>query len=442
MLFTNATLVTLDDDDRVFKGDLRTSGTRIEDLGDLEAFPGEEVIDARGLALMPGLIQAHLHLCQTLFRAAAEHLELLDWLKQRIWPLEAAHTPSSLYSSATLGIAELIAGGVTGILDMGTVHHTDALFEAARETGIRAFIGKAMMDAGEEVPPGLAESTEDSLQESCDLFERWDGTSEGRLRYVFAPRFVPSCSKRLLTTLTELVTARGARVHTHASENRHEIALVKELTGLDNILYLDRLGMTGKHVGLAHCVWVNEEELSLLAHTRTNVLHCPGSNLKLASGIAPIPEMLRRGVPVALGSDGAPCNNRLDSFEEMRLAGLIQRPEHGPKVMAARDLLHMATRGGAKALGMEHELGVLAPGWKADLVALDLTIAGVLSGGSIYDRLVFSAHRGCVRHVLVDGQLLLKDGIHRSLDPGAVVRTAQTEGPALFKRAGLEGLWP
>ncbi len=442
MLFTNATLVTLNDDWDVVHGALRIEGPHITGLGRLEPpKPGETVIDLQGRVVLPGFVQAHLHLCQTLFRNAAEHLELLDWLKQRIWPLEAAHTPESLYQTARLGLVELLRGGVTSILDMGTVHHTDAIFEAARESGIRAFIGKAMMDQGDDVPAGLRETTESSLRVSCDLFERWDGQEHGRLRYTFAPRFVPSCSRPLLQELTRLASDRGIRIHTHASENRGEIALVRELTGLDNIAYLDTLGLTGTHVGLAHCVWVTPDELSILARTQTNVLHCPGSNLKLASGIAPIPEMLRRGIPVGLGSDGAPCNNRLDMFEEMRLAGLIQRPEHGPRVMEARDVVKMATRGGAAAIGLSDQIGVLEPGRLADIIVLDLDGPETSPGGDLYARIVYAADRGCVRDVVIHGRPIVRDGQLLTLNASEVVQEARREGRSLFARAGLEGLW-
>lgn len=442
MLIKNSHILTLNDRREVFSGAVRILQGRISALGDLHPLPGEEVVDLQGRLLMPGFIQAHLHLCQTLFRNAAEHLELLDWLKQRIWPLEASHTPASLYASAQLGLLELIRGGTTAILDMGTVHHTDSVFEAAREAGIRAFIGKAMMDAGQDVPPGLAETTDASLTESVRLLERWDGREEGRLRYAFAPRFVPSCSNALLSELGGLVSKYGARIHTHASENLKEIELVRAMTGLDNIEYLDRIGLTGPQVGLAHCVWVTDAELDCLAATRTPVLHCPGSNLKLASGIAPIPAMLAKNIPVGLGADGAPCNNHLDMFDEMRLAGLIQRPKHGPKVMEAFDLVWMATRGGAHALGLQDQLGFIAPGALADLISLDLDDAACLPGGpDLYARIVYAAARTQVVDVMVQGRWLMRDRSLLTLNASEILPSIKREGAALFARAGLSELW-
>lgn len=441
MLLTNALIVTLDAEWTCLRGSVRILEGHIEAVGTLSPLPGEEVVDLGGRVLMPGFIQSHIHLCQTLFRNAAEHLELLDWLKQRIWPLEAAHTPESLYQTARMALIELIRGGNTGILDMGTVHHTDAVFEAARESGIRAFIGKAMMDVGDDVPKGLKETTQSSLDESCRLLEHWDGREEGRLRYAFAPRFVPSCSQPLLQELTRLTAHYHARIHTHASENRSEIELVRSMTGMDNIDYLDSLGLTGAHVGLAHCVWVSEAELGCLARTQTTVLHCPGSNLKLASGIAPIPRMRSLGIPVGLGADGAACNNRLDMFEEMRLTGLIQRPLHGPRVMEARDVVWMATRGGAHALGLQDQLGAIAPGFLADLITLDLNAPGMIPMGDLYANIVYAAERSCVEDVMVQGKWLLRAGKLLTLTPSEVFPAIQREGRALFERAGLSGLW-
>lgn len=446
MLLTNARTLTLRDPGdhalpEIFEGQLRIRLGRIEAMGQLTPEPGEEVVDLAGKILMPGFIHAHIHLCQTLFRNAAEHLELLDWLKQRIWPLEAAHTPESLYQTARLALVELIRGGTTGIMDMGTVHHTDSVFLAAQESGIRAHIGKAMMDIGEDVPSGLRETTEASLRESSRLLEAWDNKEEGRLRYTFAPRFVPSCSPTLLKELVRLVEHYDSRIHTHASENRGEIALVKSMTGKDNIDYLDSLGLTGAHVGLAHCVWVTDHELSCLSRTQTNVLHCPGSNLKLASGIAPIPRMRQLNIPVALGADGAPCNNRLDMFEEMRLAGLIQRPEHGPRVMEAREVVWMATRGGAHALGLADQLGKVAEGYLADLITLDLDKVGTTPGGDLYANIVYAAERSCIQDVMVQGRWLMRNRSLLTLNPSEIVPAVRREGQQVFARAGLSGLW-
>ncbi|HET6669011.1 MAG TPA: amidohydrolase family protein, partial [Pyrinomonadaceae bacterium] len=331
IVIKGGSIVTTDGHDSIVSGDLLIRNGRIESLGivkDIDA----TIIDARGCVVLPGFVQTHLHLCQTLFRGAADDLSLIDWLKKRVWPMEAAHTAASIAASARLGIAELIKGGTTCALTMETVNHTEEVFKVVEETGFRATVGKCMMDKGEEVPPGLQEKTADSVAAALELLDKWNGKGNGRIRYCFAPRFAISCTAELLSAVSKLAQEHGVMIHTHASENKTECALVEHDTGMRNIAYLNSVGISGKHVALAHCVHVDKDELQLLSNTGTNVVHCPSSNLKLGSGIAPLKEMLEAGVSVSLGADGAACNNRLDMFTEMRSAALLQKVLHGPEV--------------------------------------------------------------------------------------------------------------
>ncbi|MBA3457825.1 MAG: amidohydrolase family protein, partial [Deltaproteobacteria bacterium] len=261
---------------------------------------------------MPGLVQAHVHTCQTLARGRADDLELMDWLRNVIWPYEASLDEDAMTASAELACAELLLGGTTAILDMGTVHHTDAIFAAAERSGIRATIGKAMMDLPDpQIPAGLRESTAGSLDESARLIQRWHGAANDRLRYAYAPRFVLSCTDELLREVGTQAREKGVRIHTHASENPGEVALVRQRFGKDNIIVLDELGLLGPHACIAHCIHLSAEEKQLLAVRGAHVCHCPSSNLKLASGICPVPELIAAGIAVAIGADGAPCNNNL-----------------------------------------------------------------------------------------------------------------------------------
>ena len=281
--------------------------------------PGARIVDASGCLVVPGLVQAHLHLCQTLFRGLSEERPLLAWLRQRIWPLEAAHDAVSLRASARLGIAELLSSGTTALLDMGTVHHTEQLFLAAEECGIRYTGGQALMDRGQGVPPGLMQPTEAALAESDALFARWDGAANGRLRYAYAPRFILSCSAALMEAIVERAK-RGARVHTHASEQEEELAVVRAEIGRGDLEYFAEIGLTGPWLVLAHCVWLQEAGMAEVARSGTHVTHCPASNLKLSSGLAPVRALLDRGINVALGADGAACSNRIDGWRQLWLA--------------------------------------------------------------------------------------------------------------------------
>jgi len=244
----------------------------------------------------------------------------------------------------------LIKGGTTCALTMETVNHTNEVFRVIAESGFRATVGKCMMDKGDEVPEALHERTEDSIAQSINLLDQWHGKENGRIRYCFAPRFAVSCTRDLLEKVAVIARERGVMIHSHASENRAECQIVESETGLRNISYLKSVGIAGPHVALAHCVHLSDEEIETLRQTRTNVVHCPSSNLKLGSGIAPITQLIEKGISVSLGADGAACNNRLDMFTEMRTAALLQKALHGPEVLSARQALRMATIDGARAL--------------------------------------------------------------------------------------------
>jgi len=424
LLIKNATVITIDADNRIFTGDVLIVDGRIAAFDD--ATDADEILDASGRLLLPGFVQTHIHLCQTLFRGAADDLALIDWLKQRIWPLEAAHTAESLRLSAQLGIAELIRGGTTCALTMETVNHTDEVFRVVEESGFRATVGKCLMDAGADVPEALQEKTDASLAEAVRLIERWHGAANGRIRACFAPRFAVSCTRELLEQVAQLSRERRVLVHTHASENRDEIALVEQNTGLRNISYLQAVGLTAPHVVLAHCIWLDEHEMTILQQTETKVAHCPSSNLKLGSGIAPINEMLERGIFVSLGADGAPCNNRLDQFIEMRTAALLQKVRCGPQAVPALTALRMATIEGAKALGLSDEIGSIEIGKKADLILLNLNQLHSSPQPDLVSTIVYSAQASDVETVLIDGQIVMRDRHLQTLNEADIIARTQT----------------
>jgi cytosine/adenosine deaminase-related metal-dependent hydrolase len=437
LVIANGTVVTVDREHRVLeRSDVLISSGRIKRIGkNLAARKGvKKVIDARGKLVVPGFVHGHLHACQTLFRNRADGLELLDWLREKIWPFEAAHTARSMRASADLTFAELISGGSTAALDMGTVRHYDAVFESARDAGFRLTGGKAMMDHGKGMPAGLRETTEASIDESLRLIKAWHGKEEGRLRYAFAPRFVLSCSETLFREVAKHAKALGVRIHTHASENPSEVDAVRQLTGMDNVAYLASLGISGPHVTFAHCVWLTSAEHKLLRESGTVVCHCPSSNLKLASGYAKIPELLAEGVHVCLGADGAPCNNNLDMFTEMRLAALIHKPRTGPLSMSAEQVLEMATLGGARALGLEDEIGSIEVGKQADLTIVDLHQLHSTPHDDVVSQLVYSGRASDVTDVLIAGRPVLANRELLTLDRDDVLARARTEADRIARQ--------
>jgi 5-methylthioadenosine/S-adenosylhomocysteine deaminase len=436
ILIKGGTLVTVDASDTVAEGDLLIRDGRIASVGASNE-AADEVIDARGCAVVPGFVQTHVHLCQTIFRGAADDLALIDWLKQRVWRMEAAHTAASVRASARLGVAEMIKGGTTCALTMETVSHTGEVFRVVEESGFRATVGKCMMDAGEDVPAALLEESEHSINESLALIEEWHGRAGGRVRACFAPRFAVSCSRDLLERVARLARERKVIVHTHASENLTEIEMVRQATGMRNVEYLASLGLAAPHVALAHCVHLNESELELLARTGTHVLHCPSSNLKLGSGIAPVREMLARGISVSLGADGAACNNRLDAFTEMRTAALLQKVVHGADALDARRVFRMATIDGARALGLESETGSLEVGKRADVSVVALDELHTTPRPDIVSTLVYAAEASDVRSVVIDGRLVMRERELLTLDESEVINEARQKAGELFARAGL-----
>lgn len=438
ILVRNATILTMNDRLDIVSGGVSVRDGRIAAIGAVDNLAHDVTIDAGGDYLLPGFVQTHVHLCQTIFRGYADDLRLLEWLRTRIWPMEAAHTPASLRAAARLACYELLRSGTTAILTMETVHDTDAVFEAVAETGIRATIGKCMMDADTPgLPARLREDRRRSIDDSVALHRQWHGAAAGRLRAAFAPRFAISCTRPLLEEVAALSLRELALVHTHASEQRDEIELVRRVHGSSNIEYLAAVGLLTSRLNVAHCVYVETNEQHMLAAHDAKVTHCPGSNLKLGSGVAPVAEMLAKGICVSLGSDGAACNNHLDMFGEMRLAATLQAMRQAPGALPARDALRMATRNGARALGLEDDIGSVEVGKRADLILIGRQAPHLAPDADPYSTVVHAAGPTDVQMTMVDGQILVREGRALQLDAAAIAAEARRQAHALATRASL-----
>ena len=431
-LIRNAIILTMNDALDIVAGAVSVRDGRIASIGEEPAAPHDVTIDAEGAYLLPGFIQTHIHLCQTLFRGYADDMPLLEWLRTRVWPMEAAHTPATLRASTRLAAAELLLSGTTTALTMETVHDTDVVFEALETMGLRAVVGKCMMDSDQDVPRRLQEETQASIDESVALRKRWDGKANGRLRAAFAPRFAISCSRALLEAVADLSARERVIVHTHASENRDEVAFVRRMSGgLSNLEYLAETGLATPHLCTAHCVWVSDTEQALMAERDVKVMHCPSSNLKLGSGLAPVAEMRARGISVSLGSDGAACNNRLDMFDEMRLAATLQAVRMAPGAVTARDAVWMATREGARALSMEREIGSIEPGKRADLILVGRRGLHQAPDPDPWSTIVYASRGSDVRLTMVDGEILVRDFALQNQDVAEIGADARTAAAAL-----------
>jgi 5-methylthioadenosine/S-adenosylhomocysteine deaminase len=430
----------------IARGDLLIRDGVIAARGDAvpAALPGgraDESFDATGAFVLPGLVHGHLHLCQTLFRGLAEQSDLLRWLRESIWPLEAAHSEASIAASARLGLTELIAGGVTTVNDVGTVRHTETVGAVLEESGIRAVFGKALMDQGQGVPRGLLESRRLALDGALAIARRFHGAAGGRLQVSLAPRFILTCSDGLWDDVRDASREQGLIVHTHIAESPPEGSEVKAAVGDTATHYFAARDLLSARFVGAHGVWLEDEELARLSRAGAALVHCPGSNLKLGSGFADVRRWRKAGVRCGIGSDGAACNNRLDTFHEMSLAAGIGRTLHPEQPISAREVLALATCDGARALGLGDRTGSLEAGKQADVIVVGAEAAHHAPNPERdpYVTLVHAARASDVRLTLVAGRVLYRDGTWSTLDAERAVADARAEAKGLVRRAELAG---
>jgi 5-methylthioadenosine/S-adenosylhomocysteine deaminase len=424
-LIKNGYIITNNPVAPIFKGDILIENDKIQAIDISITADDAYTIDATERYVSPGFIQPHTHLTQTLFRGQADDLELMDFLKNRIWKFEASHTEETNYISAKLGIAELIKSGTTTILDMGTVNHQESIFEAIYETGIRAISGKCMMDFGEGVPNKLMETTDQSIAESTRLLKKWHGKDNYRIKYAFAPRFAISCTDDLFKQVNVLAKEHNVLIHTHASENKGEIELVMNLKGKRNLEYFHNLGVTGQNLVLAHCVWLDADEIEIIKDTGTKIVHCPNSNMKLASGIAKIPELINNGINVSLAYDSASCNNSLSIFNEMKSCALLHKANIlSPTTMNAKTVFDMATIDGAKTINEDRKIGTIEIGKQADIIILNLNTIETLpiNKKEPFSSIVYSASSQNVETVIIDGKIVMQDKKITTINEEALIK--------------------
>lgn len=429
----NARIFTVDPNDRVIPhGYLLVEDDRIRALGPMQQLPaieGLELIDAEGRALLPGLVDAHSH--SSLMRGVTENLALMQWLP--LYQLEhRALTPDDAWHSARLCYLEALQNGTTCVMDM--YRFMDRCAEAAGEIGIRVNLAPYVADR-----PGKDFFA--TQQENLDLIASHQGAFDGRVRTWMGLEHLFYCTPQAYRRALDAARDHDLYIHTHACEQAAEEQAVEQQFGLRSIPLLDSYGILGERTLLAHCVWLNDDEIRRLADSGTAVAHCPVSNAKLASGVARLPEMLAAGITVGLGTDGNVCNNSLDLFEEMKFASLLQKATRlDPCVLPAAQMLRMATIDGARALKLGQEIGSLEAGKKADFILLDLQQANLTpltlddQGGNLLWNLVFSARGSNVRDVWVNGVQVLANRRPTRVDEAQLLQQAQRCGEDLMRR--------
>jgi 5-methylthioadenosine/S-adenosylhomocysteine deaminase len=378
-------------------------------------------IDGAGKIVLPGLINTHTHLSMVLLRGYADDMRLQDWLQKKIWPVEGRLTADACYQGALLGCAEMIMSGTTTFIDM--YFHMEDVAKAVAQAGLRAFLSYGIIDLFD---PARARTEQDKTR---TLWEYLRGLGNSRIQFALGPHAPYTCSAETLLWAKEFAEKNGVINHIHIAETRKEQADFQKQHGARVVEYLDKIGALSNRMLAAHCVWLTKSEVSLLAKAGASVAHCPASNMKLASGgVAPLPEMFEAGMAVGLGTDGAASNNSLDMFETMKLCALLHKAHRwDPTILNAQKTLDLATIEGARALGIQSEVGSIEVGKKADIILVDSALPNMspLHGeATVISDLVYSASPANVDTSIVDGEVLMQNRQMKTLNMPETVRNA------------------
>ncbi|AIQ53616.1 amidohydrolase [Paenibacillus sp. FSL R7-0331] len=387
---------------------------------------GVLTVDGSRLLFMPGLVNTHGHAAMSLLRGYGDDMVLQTWLQEKMWPMEAKFTGDDVYWGTALSVLEMLKGGTTTFLDM--YDHMDRVAEVTELSGIRAVLMRGAIGLCPE------DVQNQKLAEAVEFARSWHGKADGRITAMLSPHAPYTCPPDFFMKFVQAAHDLDLPMHTHMSETRHEVEQNVADYGLRPVAHLEKLGMFTRPSLIAHGVHLNDEEIEILAKYNVGVSHNPGSNLKLASGVARVPELLKAGVKVSLGTDGAASNNNLDMFEEMRLAALIHKGVSGdPTAVPAPEALLMATEYGASSIYLAN-VGRLAAGMKADFIAIDIDQPHLLPHSDLLSHAVYSASAKDVAHVWVNGKQVVKDGQCLTLDEEEIRRKAQETFESLLKR--------
>ncbi len=401
---------------------------RIDYVG-REEQKADHIINAKGCAVMPGLVNAHTHAAMTLFRGYADDMPLQQWLEEHIWPVESHLTDDDVYTGTMLACLEMIRSGTTAFADM--YFHMDQAARAVEKSGIRASLSYGMIELFDEAKAVT------ELQEGGRFVRQWNNAADGRITTMYGPHAPNTCSREFLSKVKEQAVEDNARIHIHMLETEAELNQMKEQYGMCSVNMLDEIGFLGPDVLAAHCIWLSAGDMDIMAEKNVNAVHCPVSNMKLASGIAPVPELLSRGVNVALGTDGCASNNSLDMFGEMKTAALLHKVNAmDPTAMPAGEVLKMGTSNGAKALGIP--AGILKQDMAADIIIVDMQTPGLTPVHEPISHLIYAARGPDVKTTIVNGQVLMEDGIVLSIDQEKVIEQASSAAKRLADEAKVE----
>ena len=428
ILIKDGYIITMDAQRRILeRGSVAIEGDKITAVGKDVQERADTVIDARGKAVLPGLINTHTHLSMTLLRGVADDMPLMEWLETKIWPIEKNLTAQDSYIGALLGCLEMIKSGTTCFADQ--YFFMEDVARSVEEAGLRAMLSYGIIEMDD---PKRRES---ELRAGEKLVKTCQGAAGGRIQTMFGPHAAYTCSPECLMQVKELAKKYKVGIHTHISETQDEVDRITKKYGKRPVEHLDSINFLGPEVLAAHCVWLNEREIAVIRKQGVKPVHNPVSNMKTASGVAPVPEMLAAGIPVALGTDGAASNNSLDMFSEMKFAALLSKAHKlDPTALPAQVVLEMATINGAIALGLQDKIGSLEVGKKADIVMVDMKKPHLAPLHNVISHLVYSAVGGDVDTMVVDGKVLMRERGVLTLDEVKVLEETQKAADDLLAR--------
>jgi 5-methylthioadenosine/S-adenosylhomocysteine deaminase len=408
----------------VIRADVYIEGNRISKVGKNLNIGADYVIDAKGKVISPGFINAHTHSPMVLLRGLADDLPLMEWLQSYVWPMERKLKPEHIYWGALLGITEMIKSGTTTFVDM--YFHMEEVAKASEEAGIRAYLSYGMVDLGDE------EKRNAEIKETLKLLEFIEKLDSSRIEFFFGPHAPYTCSPELLKWVREKADESKKRITIHINETKDEVKQIKEKYGKTPVEFLDELGFLKSDVTAAHGVWLTDKEIEILAKRKVTIVHNPASNMKLGSGVMPLEKLLRAGVNIALGTDGAASNNNLDMLEEIKLASLLHKVHNlNPTLADARTVFKMATQNGAKALNLD--AGAIKEGALADIVVIDFNKPHLRPITNIISHIVYSANGNDVETTIIDGEIVMLDGEVLTIDEEKVLEKAERIVEELMK---------
>lgn len=427
ILIKNADVLTMTGENQVLSNvNLSIEAGKITNIGEIpKDFIPDKIIDGREKLVMPGLVNSHTHIAMSLFRNYADDLPFWPWLTEKIWPLEEKLIADDVYWGSMLSIIEMVQSGITSFADM--YFFMDETARAVSQSGIRASLARGLSGNGPE--------ERSKIEESIDLYKRWHGTDNGRITVDAGPHAPYTCSPEYIKMIIEMAGKYNMRIHIHLSESKKEVEDSYEKYNKSPIAHVNDLGLFELPTMAAHCVYLSDDDINIIANKGVHILNNPGSNLKLGNGFAPIDKLLKGGINVALGTDGPSSNNNQNMFEEMSLAGLINKGiNHDSTSVPAMVALKMATINGAKALGLDNDIGSIETGKKADIILIDMKKSHFYPKNNVASAMVYSAQSSDVDTVIVDGKILMENREIRTIDVEKVMYNAEKHAKEIIKR--------